>query len=288
MNWEETILHVRSLPEFEEAVFNTYLGADAKDSVERYRKSAEFIETKNKIEHYLGKNKLSIVDVGAGNGITTIALALEGHDVIALEPDPSNIIGAGVIAQLVKQYQLNNVEIVVDICENLVLAEEVDLVISRQAMHHANNLNQYLNSMSKCLRKGGLAFTIRDHVLLNSAEKPLFLDRHPLHKFYGGENAYTLEQYNKGFQNANLEIKEVLSYFESIINFFPMTIEEKDEKKEKRSAEIRKAFVNKFGSSLQKTPIFLLYKYLFDLKYGKLFDEKDYVGRPYSFLAVKS
>ena len=46
-------------------------------------------------------HQLQALDLGAGRGISSYALAREGWQVTALEPDPSMLIGAGAIRSLV-------------------------------------------------------------------------------------------------------------------------------------------------------------------------------------------
>jgi len=54
----------------------------------------------------------AIADIGSGNGIASIAFALEGHKVFSIEPDPSIVIGAGAIRKLTNEYHLNGKVIV--------------------------------------------------------------------------------------------------------------------------------------------------------------------------------
>ena len=73
-------------------------------------------------------------------------------------------------------------------------------------MHHAQDLNKFIKESARVLKRGGHLFTIRDHVIFNESDKEWFFQNHPLHKFYGGENAYTAEEYRNAFQQAGLVI----------------------------------------------------------------------------------
>jgi hypothetical protein len=52
-----------------------------------------------------------------------------------------------------------------------------------------------------------------------------FLEAHPLHHLYGGENAYLLNEYIEAVENAGIHLTCVLNPFQSDINLFPETVE---------------------------------------------------------------
>lgn len=64
----------------------------------------------------------------------------------------------------------------------------------------------------------------REHVLSRKEDLPEFLRNHPLHRLYGGENAYPLAEYLRVITSAGLRLRFVLNPFESEINTFPETI----------------------------------------------------------------
>ena len=94
---------------------------------------------------------------------------------------------------------------------------------ARQSMHHAYNLQAFVNTAFKALKKNGVFITVRDHVIIDEPDKLKFLKRHPLHQFYGGENAFTLDQYREAFVKAGFDIKQQLGPTDSDINLFPFT-----------------------------------------------------------------
>jgi hypothetical protein len=53
----------------------------------------------------------------------------------------------------------------------------------------------------------------------------VFLDAHPLHRLYGGENAFSVRQYVQALQSAGFRIQKIFTPFETPINYFPLTHE---------------------------------------------------------------
>src|ERR1043166_1210842 len=101
MTWEETIKFIRTQAEYKELVRLAYFEEDLVLNVERFRSGPEYAETKKKIRAQAGDHgKVRMLDVGTGNGISAIAFALDGFEVDALEPDPSDTIGAGAVTRL--------------------------------------------------------------------------------------------------------------------------------------------------------------------------------------------
>ncbi|MCB0501082.1 MAG: class I SAM-dependent methyltransferase [Bacteroidetes bacterium] len=288
MNWEETIIEIRKKEDFKDLVYKSYLGADLRENVERFVKSEEFIETLNLIKKN-NPNGIKLLDIGSGNGISAIGFALNGFDVTVVEPDPSETIGAGAIRKLKDVFNLNNIEIHEGFAEEMDFeSESFDIVYARQAMHHANNLDQFVGESSRLLKKGGIFLTTRDHVVFDAADKEMFLNEHPLHKFYGGENAFSPTEYKSAITSAGLTIVEELRYFDSPINYYPeLTTYQRKNLDQYLDALTEKILTNKFGSigkiGLLKT---LLSKRVGTDK-DSFLDEKNRVGRIYSYLSKK-
>ena len=64
---------------------------------------------------------------------------------------------------------------------------------------------------------------MREHVISRPQDLPAFLDLHPLHKLYGGENAFLLPQYKAAICAAGFRLDTVLAPLESAINYAPFT-----------------------------------------------------------------
>jgi len=224
MNWEQTILEIRANAAYEDLVKEAYLGPDLEENVLRFSKSAEFKETIKELASILGDVKgKTMLDIGAGNGISTIAFALHGIEVTALEPDPSNTIGAGAIRLSAEKHNVGQkVKVVEAWGESLPFPDNhFDIVYGRQVMHHAHELTTFVSQGARVLKNGGVFMTTRDHVIKDDNDKEAFLERHPLHKFYGGENAFTLTEYSKAITDAGLFIRRSLDAADSAINYDP-------------------------------------------------------------------
>ena len=119
--------------------------------------------------------------------------------------------------------------------------------------------------------------TVRDHVIFNEKDKQWFLENHPLQKYYGGENAFTPEEYKNAITKSGLEIQEELRFFDSEINFFPETKKEIENRKIKILKSVKWRKILNF---LPKTKNKLVVKKLLEI-------EKQIPGRMYSYIAIK-
>src|SRR5690606_2448989 len=99
------------------------------------------------------------------------------------------------------------------------------------------------------------------------ADLPAFLNSHPLHRLYGGENAFLLSDYLGALDGAGLKLKKTLNTLESDINLFPMTI---DQHRELLAKQMR-------------LPKFLVGDWLM----RRLGERLNHPGRLYSFVADK-
>lgn len=287
MTWEETILMIRQKPEYADLVRYAYFDPDLSRNVERFRTDGEYAETLRIIREYKPDAK-HIVDIGAGNGIASVAFALDGYRVTAVEPDESAAVGANAINWLKNHYKLPDLEIIGITAEHLPLADNtVDVVYARQAMHHAHDLNTFVAQAARVLKNGGLFITVRDHVTNTPQEKQQFLRNHPLQQYYHGENAFSLAEYKEAIQLAGLQIKEILSHYQSPINYFPATTESLMQEKKEYDQNLEKGLREKIGILSQSNTVFKLYREYISRRYGRIQDESLMPGRLYSFVALK-
>lgn len=218
MTWEEAVAWCLDNPDFQDLARNSYFG-DPIEAASLYRQSAEFAAIKRLLPSTKGK----AVDLGAGNGILSWALATEGWTVTAVEPDESSLVGTGAIRKLCEHTNVV-IETVNAYGENIpLMSGRYDLVIARQAMHHANNLPKFCLEMQRLSSPSGVVLTLRDHVISSRRQLSVFLNRHPLHHLYGGENAYTLRAYRNALKTAGLRVRREMVSFASPINYAPLS-----------------------------------------------------------------
>lgn len=286
MTWEETILHVRKIPDYENLLKDAYLEKDLLRNASRFKDSEEFKATLGLVEQYQPDAE-TLLDIGAGNGISTISFAQKGFHVTAVEPDSSDTVGRGAIAYICSRCKLHTVKIIDSYAEKLPLADNsFDVVYARQALHHAHDLNAFVAEAYRVLKPGGTCITVRDHVVFNASEKKAFLKTHPLHRFYGGENAFSFDEYKSAFIGAGFILEKTIRHFDSVINFAPQTQSEVDNAVSKLGQELRQSLTRRAGRlGMLLLPLYRQYIYG---KYGKPHDESRMPGRLYAFIVKKT
>lgn len=287
MTWEETIIFIRKKPEFKALVSAAYLQEDIVANVESFRNSEEFKETKKILNTY-HPEAVSLLDIGGGNGISSLAFALAGFEVTVSEPDPSETIGAGAIRKLKEFYSIKHLEVYEEFAENIQFQGKLfDVVYVRQAMHHAYDLNLFVKNLADLIKPGGILLTVRDHVIYNAADKQWFLDSHPLHQFYGGENAFTENEYRAAIEKSGLTILKILKHFDSIINYSPITRQELLSMKHERKRKLQEHLKKKIGIVAKLPFAFAIYKKKIGISDDEYLNEANIPGRIYSFIAQK-
>jgi len=219
MTWEQAVEWLRGQPGQEALVKACYFDDPLLDAARRFHQSEEWTETRKRLPDPPGK----ALDLGAGRGISSYALAKDGFDVTSLEPDSSALVGAEAITSLAKVSGLS-INVVREWGECLPFADSsFDMVHGRQVLHHARNLSALCKEVARVLKPGGVFIATREHVVDLPEELPVFLDGHPLHHLYGGENAFSLMQYIDAIENAGFWFSEILAPFDNAINYFPAT-----------------------------------------------------------------
>lgn len=219
-SWEEAVLWMRAQSDMAATVTACYYDDPLLDAARRYYLSREW----QALTRLLPSTKGAVLDIGAGRGISAFALASERWVVTALEPDSSDIVGSGAIRSLFEQAGLP-VEIVEKWGERLPFENNTfDLVHMRAALHHADDLKQFCHEAARVLKPGGLLVATREHVISKPQDLPVFLESHPLHHLYGGENAFTLTEYTDAIgADGRVEILRILNPLATDINLHPLS-----------------------------------------------------------------
>jgi SAM-dependent methyltransferase len=248
-------------------------------AAQRFAASEEWDATRS----LLPKQPGDALDLGAGRGISSYALARDGWQVTALEPDSSPVVGSGAIRSLAREAGLA-ISVVEEYGETLPFeANTFDLVYGRQVLHHAHDLLLLCCEVARALKPGGRFIALREHVISRQEDLPAFLDNHPLHRYYGGENAYLLDEYTAAITHSGLRIQKTFGPFDNVINYFPMTCQQWQEM----------CFRLLSGKIGQPAARFLLSQYqplrpwLLSLIARRLSQRSSTPGRLYSFIAEK-
>lgn len=228
--WEEAIEILRNHPEHKQIVYDAYLTTDLISNATRFERSAELQETIKLIKKFNPQAK-TILDVPAGNGIATYAFSVNGFYVTAVEPDGGATLGREAIRFLLDKFGIN-AEIVNSFGENLPLENQTfDVVYVRQGLHHAMDLTKMISEYYRVLKSGGILVACREHVVDNKKESlQAFLDKQVDHQLYGGENAFTLNEYVEAMRKTKFEILAEIAPYDSPINLHPYTTKDLSDK----------------------------------------------------------
>lgn len=217
MTWEQAVAWLRSRPELADVVVAGYYDDPLPDAARRYHASAEW----QAIRELLAGRRGRALDIGAGRGITSHALAVDGFAVTALEPDPSALVGAAAIRSLAAATGVA-IDLVSEFSETLPFGDaEFDVVFGRAVLHHTRDLRAATREMARVLKPGGVLIMVREHVISRRSDLPAFLAAHPLHHLYGGENAFLLAEYVGALRSAGLRMVRILTPLSSPINYHP-------------------------------------------------------------------
>jgi SAM-dependent methyltransferase len=276
LTWEDAVVWLRNRPDRRQLVLDAFYDDPLIEAAKRYHAGAEWRAISRILQGRTGK----ALDVGAGRGIASYALAREGFAVSALEPDPSAIVGAAAIRSLASESRLP-IDVTEEFSERLPFSDATfDVVFARAVLHHTRDLDSACCEMHRVLRPGGIFIAAREHVISKEADLQQFLDLHPLHRLYGGEHAFVLHRYKAALHDAGFAAVDVLSPLRSAINLFPNTID-----------SLREAVVEKLSRKVPAAPFWRLalkpdwmFKTL--LSMAEPFDNRP--GRLYSFVGHKA
>ncbi|WP_420965126.1 class I SAM-dependent methyltransferase [Bradyrhizobium sp. B120] len=274
--WEDAVVWLRNQPDQRQLVLDAFYDDPLVGAAERYFQSSEW----QAVATLLAGRSGAALDVGAGRGIASYALARTGFAVTALEPDPSAIVGGAAIRGLAQQTQLP-IQVVEEFSERLPFADATfDVVFARAVLHHTRDLEGACREMFRVLRPGGMLIAAREHVISKEADLPQFLAQHPLHHLYGGEHAFLLDRYTGALTKAGFSAVDTLAPLQSPINLFPYT-----------SETLKAAIVTKLSQKLPVAPLWrtaLAPSWLFGslLSMAERFDHRP--GRLYSFVCHKA
>jgi SAM-dependent methyltransferase len=277
--WEQSVAWLRQQPDQQALVRACYYDDPLLAAAQRFLKSDEW----QALRTYLPRHPGRVIDIGAGRGISTYALAREGWQVVALEPDTSFLVGSGAIRDLACETGL---PITVEEAFGEAMPFEdnsFDLVYGREVLHHANDLLLLCLEVARLLKPGGWFIVTRETVISRPQDLDIFLEKHPLHKFFGGENAFLLDSYLSAISASGLVIKKILGPLDNPINFQPFDYEYHEPNIRKQVCrKVRHWLVRSFYGVRSALAHRLPQKYAL-----RFFSALEAPGRLYSFIAQK-
>lgn len=208
----------RTLPDMHDFVRKCYYD-NVQDAANRFYNSEEFAEVQRLVNRYLKTDTRRLLDIGGGNGFATLAWEKAGFEAVLVEPDDDPIVGYGAIQPLIDE-QKTQIQLLNIYGENIPFpGESFDVIYVRQVLHHIEDLHNFMREVYRLLKHGGVFIATREHVISKQQDKEVFFERHNLHRYTQGENAYLLKEYTSSMKQANLVVKEAFRY--SVINYMP-------------------------------------------------------------------
>ena len=113
----------------------------------------KYYNIENKKSNFL--EGLTILDIGCGGGLISEPMARLGADVTGIDASEKNI-------KVAKLHSRNNdikINYINTAPENLKISNQFDIVLNLEIVEHVEDVNLFIKSCSKLLKKNGLMFT---------------------------------------------------------------------------------------------------------------------------------
>lgn len=250
-SFRDAVHTLRMDPNLKGSMEAAYLDGNAALMCERFSAGEEWREVQAIVTRFkLGPCR--VLDLGAGSGFASVAFARNGFMVIAVDESDCIEFGTQSLSSLVERQNLRNIRVLHACGEKLPLPDaSIDLVYSRQVLHHVQNLQLVAREVGRVLRPGGVWIATREHVVSDAAQLEEFLSQHPIHALCSNEHAYTLAEYVESISSA-LVVRKILGPYDSAINHYPIA---NCEIQDWLTAGLQRCFGDFIGGKLSETRI---------------------------------
>ena len=154
-------------------------------------------------------NELKILDIGCGGGLISEPMARLGANVTGIDASEKNI----KIAQIHSEENNLKINYINSSPERLKEKEKFDIILNLEIIEHVEDVNLYIDSCSKLLKKGGLMFTATLNRTVVSYIKAIVGAEYILRWLPIGTHDWNKfirpEELEKKLSNANFETKEI-------------------------------------------------------------------------------
>jgi SAM-dependent methyltransferase len=192
--YERAVLALRADPNLWPHVLGSFLDEDFEQAVSRYAQSDEFAQCWAILERHLQPGS-RLLDLGAGRGLTSVALARRNVHVTSVEYDPSDVVGVGALANYRGRLGLPLCPVRGDALQLPFLNNTFDLAFARTVLHHLADLGKGLKEIWRVLKPGGIFVAYSEHILSPFSDGKKFLQAHPCVPFGVDERAYPVFKY---------------------------------------------------------------------------------------------
>ena len=122
--------------------------------------------------------KVKILDIGCGGGLLSEPMSRLGAEVVGIDASDRNIS----VAKLHAKKNHLKIQYLCSSPENLKIKEKFDVILNMEIIEHVNDVNFFLKSCSKLLKKDGIMFV----ATLNKTLNHIYLLLLVLSIFYDG------------------------------------------------------------------------------------------------------
>ena len=127
-----------------------------KEKEDLYRRYGyDLLEERRRFLHWLERLPEPVLEIGTGRGYFTLVLAMEGYDVVSIDPDPEAVEFAR--AFLASQKDFDNVNILIGSGESIPLpTASMGSVVMFNLWHHLEDVDRLISEIKRVLKERGI------------------------------------------------------------------------------------------------------------------------------------